>query len=178
MLLVRLALLVALSWSTGLSGCGPATPGERSNPTSTAVPETDRPVSTQTSGRGPGTRPSSTTSGPRRIESCRGPNPVPDACAPSTAASSDRKPLGQGAATDRGQDEARVQWYAEARQSPDVTVRLQALEQWAQQPDDELDSVIDALEDEDAQVRARAQALWEQREAEAGVSSSSDGSPG
>jgi hypothetical protein len=49
---------------------------------------------------------------------------------------------------------------AELRAHPDATVRLQALELWAQQPGDALDPVTYALVDGDEQVRARAQELW------------------
>ena len=47
--------------------------------------------------------------------------------------------------------------------SPDVTVRLQALEVWAQQPKETIDPVTFALVDEDDGVRARAQELYDQR---------------
>jgi hypothetical protein len=58
---------------------------------------------------------------------------------------------------------ARERWYAEARESPDVTVRLQALEFWAQQRGDALDPLTLALVDEDESVRTRAQELYEQQ---------------
>jgi hypothetical protein len=54
-------------------------------------------------------------------------------------------------------------WFAEVREHPDVTVRLQALEVWVQQPGDALDPVTYALVDGDESVRARAQELWEQQ---------------
>jgi hypothetical protein len=58
---------------------------------------------------------------------------------------------------------ARERWYAEARESQDVTVRLQALEFLAQQRGDALDPVTFALVDEEESVRTRAQALYEQQ---------------
>lgn len=67
------------------------------------------------------------------------------------------------------------QWYETARESPDVPVRLQALEQWAQRPGDSLDPVTYGLVDQDETVRHRAQALYEQvlaREATEPVQSS------
>ena len=64
---------------------------------------------------------------------------------------------------DQAQRTAREQWFAEARESPDATVRLQALETWAQQQGDAIDSVLDALEDEDELVCERAEALWAQQ---------------
>ena len=51
-------------------------------------------------------------------------------------------------------------WYAAAREHPDVNVRLQALEQWVQQPGTSLDPLTYALVDGDEDVRARAQDLW------------------
>lgn len=63
----------------------------------------------------------------------------------------------------RAQREARRMWFAEAREHPDVTVRLQALEHWVLQPGDALDPVTYALVDGDEDVRARAQQLWEQQ---------------
>ncbi|WP_423719910.1 hypothetical protein [Nitrospira sp. NS4] len=59
--------------------------------------------------------------------------------------------------------QARESWYAEAREHPDATVRLQAIEQWAQQPGESIDVLTQALVDGDEQVRARAQELWEQQ---------------
>ena len=55
------------------------------------------------------------------------------------------------------------EWYSAARESPDVQVRLQALEQWAQRPGDQLDPVTYGLVDEAEQVRERAQALYTQQ---------------
>ena len=54
-------------------------------------------------------------------------------------------------------------WFAELRESPDVTVRLQALEAWAQQPGTGIDPLTYALVDEDEAVRARAEELYEQQ---------------
>lgn len=54
-------------------------------------------------------------------------------------------------------------WIATALASPDVPVRLHALEQWAQQgPTAPLDPLVVALEDEDERVRAKAMELIEQ----------------
>lgn len=61
------------------------------------------------------------------------------------------------------EQEAWRAWYEGARESPDVTVRLQALETWAQRPSDQLDPVTYELVDEDEQVRERAQALYTQQ---------------
>lgn len=43
-----------------------------------------------------------------------------------------------------------------------MSVRLQALETWAQRPGDSLDPVTYGLVDQDETVRERAQALYEQ----------------
>jgi hypothetical protein len=52
---------------------------------------------------------------------------------------------------------------AELREHPNATVRLQALELWAQQPGDDLESMLEALGDDDEQVQARAEELWAQQ---------------
>jgi hypothetical protein len=54
-------------------------------------------------------------------------------------------------------------WFAAARDSPDVAVRLQALETWAQHPGEALDPVTYGLVDEDEQVRSRAQDFYQQQ---------------
>lgn len=58
---------------------------------------------------------------------------------------------------------AREQWYAAMREAPEAGMRLYALEHWAQQPGEAIDSVTYALVDEDESVRTRAQELYEQR---------------
>lgn len=58
---------------------------------------------------------------------------------------------------------ARQQRFAEARAHPEVTVRLQALELWAEQPSQDLNPITYALVDEDESVRTRAQELFEQQ---------------
>lgn len=63
---------------------------------------------------------------------------------------------------EQAQRAARHSWYAEMLEHPDATVRLQALELWAQHPGEALDPVTHALVDGDESVRARAQELWEQ----------------
>jgi hypothetical protein len=61
-------------------------------------------------------------------------------------------------------------WFAAARESPDVSVRRHALEQWAQEPGEGLDPVTYGLVDEDESVRTRAQELYqEQLNREAGT---------
>jgi len=64
------------------------------------------------------------------------------------------------------------EWMAQKLNSPNVRVRLRALETWAQSaPPGAVDPLILAFEDKDERVRARAQQLIEQdwaRKAEAG----------
>ncbi|NOS80245.1 MAG: hypothetical protein E8D46_09245 [Nitrospira sp.] len=93
-------------------------------------------------------------------DSSRTTSPAPKAPAQSAAStpSSEDK-----ANADQALREARERWYAEMREHPEATVRLQALEQWAQQPGEALDPVTLALVDEDESVRARAQELFEQQ---------------
>lgn len=100
----------------------------------------------------------------------------PMASAPSRVDPSGPTPVSTASA----EQVAWSQWYETARESPDVTVRLQALEQWAQRPDDALDPVTYGLVDQDEAVRNRAQVLYEQalaRAATAPVQSSQQGAP-
>lgn len=56
------------------------------------------------------------------------------------------------------------QWIAQALSSPEVLVRLRALDRWAQQgPEATLDPLIVALDDKDDDVRAKAMALIERQ---------------
>ena len=70
----------------------------------------------------------------RRTDASRATSPAPDARVPPAAASAGTPPSDERAAADQAQRAAREQWFAELRESPDATVRLQALEHWAQQP--------------------------------------------
>lgn len=158
----------------GLSGCGspasepaPMADGTSaggataaaSKSTEAAAPEQERPAPTQTSGRGTDALPSPTQPGTLLTESSRGIPPAPEARAPSPA-SADRQQLDERAAAEQAQWQA---WYAAAREHPDVSVRLQALDHWAQQPGESLDPVTYALVDGDEDVRARAQDVWAQQ---------------
>ncbi len=111
------------------------------------------------------------TSDARITDAARGPRPTQDARVQTADSPADPPPPDERADADQAQREARQRWFAEMQESPNATVRLQALELWAQQPSDGLDPETFALlDDEDAQVRARAEQLWEQqltREAEA-----------
>jgi hypothetical protein len=92
---------------------------------------------------------------------------------PNAPSPADSQPSDAQTPADQAQREARQQRIAELGASPDATVRLQALALWAAQPGAALDPALYAfLEDDDEQVRARAEALWEEqltREEEASV---------
>lgn len=135
-----LAWLLGAMALAGPSGCGPAVPGDPANGESHAalagpLPSQQAPVS---------------SSAPTIPVA----SPVPLA---SGLASSDH-------------DEAHPAeplvvpaWIATALVSPDVRVRLQALDRWGQQaPAGSVDPLLLALEDEDERVQARALALIEQ----------------
>jgi hypothetical protein len=96
-------------------------------------------------------------------DASRATSPAPDARVQTAASPADTQQPDERANAERAQQEARQRWFAEVRENPDVTVRLQALELWAQQPGDGIDPVTYALVDEDEHVRARAQELWEQQ---------------
>ncbi len=56
------------------------------------------------------------------------------------------------------------QWIAQALTSPEVPVRLRALDLWAQQgPEASLDPLVVALDDKDEYVRTKAMALIERQ---------------
>jgi hypothetical protein len=78
---------------------------------------------------------------------------------------------GQDQPVDREEARPVEPTQAEGLGSPDPQVRITALEQWAQHREgDSVDPLSHALVDPDEQVRARAQALWEEalaRQAEA-----------
>jgi len=54
-------------------------------------------------------------------------------------------------------------WLAAAREDPDPSVRMHALEAWAQHPGESLDQATYALVDSDERVRARAKELLEEQ---------------
>jgi hypothetical protein len=72
------------------------------------------------------------------------------------------------AEAEQAQREARQQWMAALRESPDAPVRLHALNLWAQEPDDDLEPLFEALGDDDEAVQARAEEVWEEQLAQAG----------
>lgn len=161
----RLARCLGLLLFAGLSACGSPPPeAPLSAPTSgsanavVAIPtgaasRAARQVPTLTSPLGP----------PAPAAERRSPD-APRATAPAPAAvPADTPPSNAPPPAEQAQREAREQWFAELRESPDATVRLQALEQWAQQPGTGIDPLTYALVDEDEAVRARAEALYAQQ---------------
>ena len=70
--------------------------------------------------------------------------------------------VNQQAEAEQAQREARQSWFTETRENPNASVRLLALELWAQHPDKDIDPRTFALMDDNEQVQARAQELWEQ----------------
>ena len=89
--------------------------------------------------------------------------PAPEARVPPATTSATPTPSDAQTRAEQAQREARELWFAERRESPDATVRLQALEHWAQQPGTGIDPLTYALVDEDEAVRARAEELYEQQ---------------
>ena len=135
-----LAWLLGMMALAGLSSCGPAPPVDPGNGDSHAAL--------------PGPFPAQQASVSSNAPTIPVASPVPLA---SGLASSDH-------------DEARPEeplvvpaWIATALKSPDVRVRLQALDRWRQHaPVGLVDPLLLAMEDKDEQVQARALALIEQ----------------
>ena len=133
-------LLACVLTLAGPPGCGPAPPGDPANGESRAAiagpsPSQQAPVSAST---------------------------------PTTQAASPRSLVPH--VTPAVHDEARPAeslvvpaWIATALKSPDVQVRLHAVDRWGQQaPAGSVDPLLLAMEDEDERVQARALALIEQ----------------
>lgn len=147
---------LAVSLWLGLTACGspaPETPGPVAGSVSTATST----VGKDRAATGRATSPRLAPLNPDTI------NVAPKVPAQQAASTADRRVPDEQTNATQTQRDAWTQWYATVRESPDVTVRLQALEQWAQQPNEHLDPVTYALVDEDETVRARAQTLYEQQ---------------
>jgi hypothetical protein len=130
--------------------------------TGLAAHEPARQAPTQTSPLGP-TAQHASTQDALITDASRATSPAHDARVQTAASPADTQRPDVRADAEQAQREARQMWFDEVRENPDVTVRLQALELWAEQPDDDIDSLTYALVDEDEQVRARAEELWEQQ---------------
>jgi hypothetical protein len=164
----RLALLLSLMLLAGLAGCGPAS-----------------------SDNAPNLGPNASVDGPSLPK--QGPSLRNDAFTPAASPVPLASVNGIGAASGTGTvpegDSPHAvpvlsselghpvdglvvpEWMAQKLNSPNVRVRLRALETWAQSaPPGAVDPLILAFEDKDERVRARAQQLIEQdweRKAEA-----------
>lgn len=144
----------------GLAGAGlSSTVG---GPAGAGTNDPASPTLTPSSPLGPTARDTS-QSGTHSPDASRVPNAAPNTHARTAASTADIQSPDEKMKTDQAQRAARQSWYAAVREHPDVTVRLQALELWAQQPGDALDPVTYALVDGDESVRARAQELYEQQ---------------
>ena len=137
---LRLAWLLGVMVLAGPSGCGPASPSDPANGEShTAL------------------------AGPSPFEQAPGSGhaPTTPAASPRSLASG-RSPAYHGEA--RPTESLVVpEWIATALNSPDVQVRLHALDRWGQHaPAGSVDPLLLAMEDEDERVQARALALIEQ----------------
>ena len=139
----RLAWLLSLVWFAILPGCGPAPSDEASSLGATASV-----AGQEARGAGPGVGSSEVI--------------VPLASRPAPLASG-LSPAGQGEV--RPAETLVVPaWMAKELDSPDVRVRLRALDRWAQQgPTAPLDPLVVALDDEDDDVRTKAMAIIEQQ---------------
>lgn len=90
-------------------------------------------------------------------------NPTPDGHISPTVATSDPAYSDRQTNVDQARYAARQQWLAELWAHPDAAVRLQALALVAEDPGDGLETVLEALEDDDEQVRTQAEEIWEHR---------------
>lgn len=152
----RLARLLGLVLLAGLSACGSPSPDGPVSSHTSAAPLAARQAPTPMSPLGLTAQPAATAAAKRSPDASRATSPAP-ATSPA-----DTQPPDEQTTAKQAQQEARQSWLAEMRENLDVTVRLQALEVWAQQPGDDIDSLTYALVDEDDDVRARAEELWEQ----------------
>ena len=137
---LHLAWLLSLMFLAGTSGCGPASPSDPANGESHAAM-----AGPSSSGQAP----------------VSGRAPTTPAASPVSLASG-RSPAGPSEA--RPEEPLVVPaWMAKELDSPDVHVRLHALDRWGEHaPAGSVDPLLLAMEDEDERVQARALALIEQ----------------
>jgi len=160
----RLAWLLGLVLLVGLAACGSPSPdgpvsGHTTGSAAAVVspPVADAPRAGLAAPHAPS--PDTWSTDASRATSSGRDTRVP----PATASADTPPPPAAQTPAEQAQREAREQWFTELRESPDATVRLQALETWAQQPGDTIDPLTFALVDEDEDVRARAEELYEQQ---------------
>jgi hypothetical protein len=138
----RLAWFLGMMVLANLSGCGPGVADHTSNQeyrVSLEMSSESKPVSQDTPARGPVTFVTAFAS----------------INAPGSTGQEELVPLTEYLALPT--------WIAQALDSPEVSVRLGALDAWAQQgAHASLDPLIVALDDEDDDVRAKAMTIIEQ----------------
>lgn len=146
----RLAWFLGLMLLAGVSGCGPAVSDQASNQepraSLSAQPES-QPVLQHT----PSLRIGPST-------------PVASPMAPAALAAANHKPASAAQEEPPPLPEHLVMpaWIAQALETPDVSVRLLALDVWAQQGvEAPLDPLVVALDDEDDVVRTKAMMIIE-----------------
>jgi hypothetical protein len=154
----RLAWFLGLLLLVGLSACG--SPLQEAPKSGTSTSSADTVVSLTVGDVARASRapalPAASAVERHSPDSAKASSPAP---APADPPLADAR-----AAAEQGQQEARQQWFAEQRESPDATVRLQALALLVPQPGAAFDPELYAfLGDDDDQVRDRAQALWAQQ---------------
>ena len=149
---LSLAWLLTLGLLAGQTGCGPATPGDPLNVGPRASMGGPPAGMAGHEARGVGRE-----GGSSEVIVLRASSPVPLASHPAPSSA----PL---VAPARSAEPLVVPaWMANDLDSPDVRVRLKALDRWGQQaPTGSVDPLILALEDEDKRVQARALELIEQ----------------
>ena len=140
-----MALVFSLNFAA-LSGCGPAVSDQSSNPeshASLATASDSQPVSQQSPSRPnglftPATSGASPAANPPPVAPLETPAPMPEHLV---------MPI----------------WIAQALDAPEASVRIQALDLWAQQgAQAPLDPLVVALDDEDDDVRTKAMTIIEQ----------------
>lgn len=120
-------------------------PADRSSPSQTS---TLKPTAQQVPALG-----AVTTNDPRAATT--------DARAKTAASPADTAQVTQQEEAKQAQREAQQSWFTEMRENPNASVRLMALETWAQNPDPDIDPRTFASMDDNEQVQARALELWE-----------------
>jgi hypothetical protein len=144
-----IAVLFSLNLA-GLSGCGPAASDHAPNPqphASLDTPSESQPVS-------------QLTSAPQNGLITPAASPVPLAASPGSNDASAAEPEEPAPMPEQL---VLPTWIAQALDAPEVSVRLQALDMWAQQgAEAPLDPLVVALDDEDDDVRTKAMAIIEQ----------------
>jgi len=152
LMIVRPGMIAVLFYLNlvGLSGCGPAASDHAPNPqthASLGAPSDSRPVLQGTV---------VPRNGPFTLAASAGPLAAPPTSYQASAAAQEEP-------TPLPDHLALPLWIAQALDAPEVSVRLQALDMWAQQgAQAPLDPLVVALDDEDDDVRAKAMAIIEQ----------------